>query len=67
MKRKNRIRGMIVCLVILLVSFPFLMFKSPPASMLVGLAAGWALRESLQPKETEEIRPEPKSLTDVDK
>ena len=54
MKRKNRIRGLIVCLVILLVSFPFLMLQIPPASMLAGFAVGWGLRETLQSKELEE-------------
>ena len=57
MRRKNRMIGMIVCLLILLTSaiVDLLFFGQGPVliSLLFGFAVGWALRESLQPLEKE--------------
>ena len=55
MKRKNRMIGMIVCLLILVTSAiaDLLFFGQGPVllSLLFGFAVGWALRETLQPLE----------------
>lgn len=58
MNRKNRIRGMIACLALLVVSsgLEILIFGQGPVplSIIFGFAVGWALRETLEPiKETD--------------
>jgi len=53
MKRQNRIRGMIACLALLLVTsgLDIMMLGQGPVvlSIIFGVAAGWALRETLEP------------------
>ena len=57
MKRQNRIRGMIVCLALLLVTsgLEIMMLGQGPValSIIFGVAAGWAIRETLEPFQEE--------------
>ena len=61
MKRQNRIRGMIACLALLVVTvgLDIMMLGQGPValSIIFGVAAGWAVRETLEPlpKEEEKI------------
>jgi len=55
MKQKNRLLGMIVCLIILLTAVSWIVFDFPTilkeiANLLIMFVGGYALRDTLEPK-----------------